>query len=87
MAGNGSALMYVNEDKSHAVLFALGLDKAGDNDVSLRLGGLTEGARYEISEIDCDEPHGAELNGREMRFRLRGPYDSAVFELTRPPSA
>ena len=81
-----SALMYANEDKSHAVVFALGLDKAGDNDVSFRLGGLLEDARYEISEIDCDELHGAELRGRELRFRLRGPYDSAVFELTRPPS-
>ena len=82
-----AALMYVNEDKSHAVVIVLGLDKEGDNEVSLRLGGLSADGRYAISEIDCDNPHGAELKGREVRFQLHGSYDSAVFELSLlPPS-
>ena len=78
-----AALMYVNEDRTHAVVFALGLDKEGEKSVALRLSGLADGADFEIAEIDCDAPRGARLSGRELSLTLRGPYDSAVFELSK----
>jgi len=54
--------------------------------VSLDLSGLADGVQYGISEINCTEPHGAKLDGRNMKLTLRGPYDSAVFEVTRTGS-
>ena len=78
-----SALMYANADKSRAVVFVLGLDKDGEMPVSLVLSGLAEGAAYDISEIDCDVPRSAVLDGRNLKLALNGPYDSAVFEISR----
>ena len=78
-----SALMYANEDKSHAVVFVLGLDKDGEKPVSLRLSGLADGGKYKIAEINCDAPHDAKFDGRSLDVTLHGPYDSAVFELSR----
>ena len=75
--------MYANADKSRAVVFVLGLDKDGEMPVSLVLSGLVEGAAYDISEIDCDVPRSAVLDGRNLKLSLNGPYDSAVFEISR----
>ena len=74
-----SALMYANEDKSHAVVFVLGLDKDGEKHVSLKLSGLADGEKYKITEINCDTPHDAKFDGRSLDVTLHGPYDSAVF--------
>lgn len=78
-----AALMYANEEKTHAVVFVLGLNKEGRHEVSLNLTGLAEGAQYDIAEIDTAAPHDAKLDGRNLRLVLDGPYDSAVFELVR----
>ena len=79
-----SALMYTNGDRSHAIVFVLGLKENGEKPVSLNLTGLAEGAKYDIAEINCTVPHDAKLDGRRLSLSLRGPYDSAVFELRRP---
>ena len=79
-----SALMYTNGDRSHAIVFVLGLKENGEKPVSLDLTGLAEGAKYDIAEINCTVPHDAKLDGRRLSLSLRGPYDSAVFELRRP---
>lgn len=73
------AVMGVNEDKSHAVVFVLGLDKDGEKHVSLKLSGLADGEKYKITEINCDTPHDAKFDGRSLDVTLHGPYDSAVF--------
>jgi len=76
-----SALMYTNEDKSHAVVYVLGLKEEGEKPVSIRLSGLATDREYDISEIDCDAPRASSFAGRDLSLSLRGPYDSAVFEL------
>ena len=84
-----SALMYVKredgtgkgKDGPDAVVFVLGLKDEGDKAVSLSLSGLVEGAKYDISEINCTAPHDAKLDGRRLVLNLHGPYDSAVFEI------
>ena len=77
-----SALMYTNGDRSHAIVFVLGLKENGEKPVSLDLTGLAEGAKYDIAEINCAVPHDAKLDGRRLGLALRGPYDSAVFEIS-----
>ena len=42
---------------------------------------VRDGAKYDISEINVTSSHGARLDGRNLKLALRGPYDSAVFEL------
>ena len=76
--------MYTNGDRSHAIVFVLGLKENGERPVSLDLTGLAEGAKYDIAEINCTVPHDAKLDGRRLSLSLRGPYDSAVFELKWP---
>ena len=76
-----SALMYANEDKSHAVVYVLGLNGDGEKPVSIRLTGLAPDREYEIAEIDCDAPRASSFAGRDLSLTLHGPYDSAVFEL------
>lgn len=76
-----SALLYTNADKSRAVVFVLGLDGKDDKPVSIKLSGLLEGAKYAISEINCDKEHDAKLEGSTLSMVMRGPYDSAVFEV------
>lgn len=77
-----SALMYTNGDRSHAIVFVLGLKENGEKPVALSLSGLAEGVRYDISEINCAVPHDAKLDGRRLGLALHGPYDSVVFELS-----
>ena len=77
-----SALMYTNGDRSHAVVFVLGLKENGEKPVSLDLTGLAEGEKYDIAEINCTVPHDAKLDGRRLSLALHGPYDSAVFEIS-----
>ena len=77
-----SALMYTNGDRSHAIVFVLGLKENGEKPVSLDLTGLAEGAKYDIAEINCTVPHDAKLDGRRLDLALHGPYDSAVFEIS-----
>lgn len=73
--------MYTNGDRSRAIVFVLGLKENGEKPVSLDLTGLADGAKYDIAEINCAVPHDAKLDGCRLGLALRGPYDSAVFEL------
>ena len=77
-----SALMYVNEDKSRAVVFALGLDGFRGRDVEFSLSGIDPSKTYTMTEINCDKrKHSAKLEGRTFSTKFNGQYDSAVFEL------
>ena len=88
-----SAMMYVDEAKSAAALFALGLDRAEEVSETLCLRGLEAGAQYEVREINCGNSCHAELpagsvSGRDLMekglaVRLVGKYDSAAFEIRR----
>lgn len=95
--GHGhAALMYVNDDASHAVVFIWGLERWSGKDFlpPLRLQGLRPGGIYRVAEINRTKgaaPHvrvdGATLSGASLAAmglpaRLSGDYDSAVIELT-----
>ena len=88
-----SAMMYVDEAKSAAALFALGLDRAEEVSETLCLRGLEAGAQYEVREINCGNSCHAEfpagsVSGRDLMekglaVRLVGRYNSAAFEIRR----
>ena len=87
-----SALMYANEAKDAAVLFALGLRIKGERAETLKLRGLDPEARYSVKEINrgarlhanlSESATGRELMERGIAVRLAGDYDSAVFEIVR----
>ena len=88
-----AAMMYVDEAKGAAALFALGLDRDVEAGETLFLRGLDPEAKYEVKEIDrgatlhAELPAGA-VSGRELMekgvaVKLSGKYDSAVFEIVR----
>lgn len=87
-----ASLLYVDEIKSMAVLFVLGLDRDGSFVDTLPLSGLDPEAHYAIREINgCEKLHANPLvcaSGRELLehglcISLSGKYDSAVFEIVR----
>lgn len=87
-----ASLLYVDERKSMAVLFVLGLDRDGSFVDTLPLSGLDPEAHYAIREINgCEKLHANPLvcaSGRELLehglcISLSGKYDSAVFEIVR----
>ena len=92
--GTYAALMYVNDDASHAVVFLWGLARGNWSDFTppLALQGLDAGRSYQVREINVVKDRhcrvdGKTLGGRSLMsmglpVRLRGDYDSAVFELT-----
>ncbi|MGN0834195.1 MAG: alpha-galactosidase [Kiritimatiellia bacterium] len=89
-----AALMYVNEDASHAVVFLWGLVRANWSDYipPLALQGLAAGKSYRVNEINVAKDRHCRVDGKTLGgqalmamglpVRLRGDYDSAVFELT-----
>ena len=88
-----AALMYVDEAKSHAALFALGLKDDIVAEETLFPRHIDPAALYVVKEINLGaKPHadlssdavpGRDLMEKGIRVRLSGPFDSAVFELTR----
>lgn len=79
-----AALLYVNEDKSHAVVFALGLDKDVASEIELNLVALDPAATYRVKELNSANcAHAQVLAGGVLKISLSGAYDSAVFELIR----
>jgi len=79
-----AALLYVNEDKSHSVVFVLGLDKDVASDIELALVGLDPAATYRVKELNSAKcAHAQVLAGGVLKISLSGAYDSAVFELIR----
>ena len=93
--GHGhAALMYVNADKSRAVVFLYGLARSVLRDFTppLKLQGLSATCRYRINEINRAEARahsrsvgkiatGLALAEIGLPVSLKGDYDSAVFEL------
>ena len=90
-----AALMYVNDDASHAVAFLWGLARGNWSDFvpPLALQGLADAKTYAVKEINVvkGKKHcrvdGKSLSGKALQamgfpVRLSGDYDSAVFELT-----
>ena len=93
--GSHAALMYANGDFSHAVVFLWGLARGNWSDFvpPLRLDGVCGEKTYLVREInvsggvkhsrvDGKKLSGASLRAMGLPVRLRGDYDSAVFELT-----
>ncbi|MBQ0031310.1 MAG: alpha-galactosidase, partial [bacterium] len=79
-----AALMYVNGDRSRAVVFVLGLDRAKPVSVSIPLMGLDAADRYEVREINCGvSRHSANVDAGRMSISLNWPFDSAVFQMDR----
>ena len=89
-----AALMYVNGDASHAVVFLWGLARGVMSDYvpPLALQGLDVNKAYTVKEINVVKDKHSRVNGKTLSgktlmamglpVRLRGDYDSAVFELT-----
>ena len=87
-----AALMYVNEDSSHAAVFVLALDKEVASSGKLCLDGLDSRSSYRVSELTVEgerQPSDGKLLKGEvlmadgLAFSLSGAYDSAVLELRR----
>ena len=88
-----AALMYVNEAKDSAALFALGLKEKRNLSETLFLRGLDPDASYSVKEmnrgkslhIDGGETvaTGRDLMEKGLKVELMGQYDSAVFEIVK----
>lgn len=88
-----ASLMYVNDDKTRAVVFLYGLNRPvmSDYPAPLMLQGLDINKRYRLTEINKEKRghcrvsgktlSGAALMGMGFPVKLQGDYDSAVFEL------
>ena len=86
-----ASLMYVDEAKSHAVAFALGLQEDGEHAVPFRLRGLDPARKYRVAEINrgkslhlelpADAVSGADLMAKGLPAKLSGKFDSCVVEL------
>lgn len=87
--------MYVNEDASHAVVFVWGLvcGNWSDFPAPIPLQGLDAGKSYAVKELNVVKNNrharvdgktlgGDALMAAGLSVKLRGDYDSAVFELT-----
>jgi len=90
---NHASLMYVNDDKSRAVVFLYGLNRfiLSDYPPPLMLEGLDPARRYRLTEINKEKREhirtsgkslaGAALMAMGLPIKLEGDYDSAVIEL------
>jgi len=86
-----ASLMYVDEAKSHAVAFALGLQEDGEHAVPFKLRGLDPARKYRVAEINrgasahLELPAaaitGAELMSKGLPAKLSGRFDSCAIEL------
>lgn len=83
-----AALMYVNADRTQAVVFILGLDRASELKGGLKLQGLAPELNYRVQELTtagnrqpCDGTSvaGVRLMSEGLPYTLTGPYGSAVF--------
>lgn len=91
-----ASLMYADDAADHAVLFLYGLARGGirsDFPAPLYLQGLDPAARYRVKELNLSGHDHSRVNNQilggdalmrmGLPVRLRGDYDSAVFELVR----
>jgi len=88
-----ASLMYVNDDKSKAVVFLYGLNRTimCDFPAPLMVQGLDAAKRYRVTEINKEKRDHSRINGQTLGgaalmsmgipVKLDGDYDSAVFEL------
>lgn len=89
-----ASLMYVNDDRSQAVVFLYGLNRniMSDFPAPLMLQGLDPAKRYKVAELNKEKRDHSRVNGKSLGgaalmsmgvpVKLEGDYDSAVFELT-----
>lgn len=90
-----ASLMYVNEDKTKAVVYFYGLVRGINHDYisPVALQGLCPKKRYRVNEINLVKGRthtrvqgktlgGDALMGMGLSFRLSGDFDSAVIELS-----
>ena len=90
-----ASLMYVNEAKTRAVVYVWGLTRGIQHDfpAPIRLQGLDAAKTYKVNEINVlSGKFHSRVNGKKLGadalmtmgvpVKLRGDYDSAVFELT-----
>lgn len=79
-----AALMYVNEDRSRAVVFVLGLDRTRSASALISLAGLDGLGLCDIREINCGvSQHTVKVDSGMLSIGLNGPFDSAVFQIDR----
>ena len=88
-----ASLMYVDDAKERAALFAFGLKDKIDISETLFLRGLDANASYVVKEIDRGKRlhieggettvGGRELMEKGLAVSLSGQYDSAVFEIVK----
>ena len=88
-----ASLMYVSDDKSHAVVFLYGLNRGimSDYPAPLPIQGLSLDKRYRVTEINKEKRDHSRVNGQTLGgsalmamglpVKLEGDYDSAAFEL------
>ena len=75
-----AALMYVNDDKSCAVIFTLGLDEEIEITSRLPLQGLDPARIYSVDGVD--RVSGDDLMKNGLSFALKGKYASKVYVLS-----
>ncbi len=92
-----ASLMYVSEDKTRAVLFVYGLNRAilSDYTTPIQLQGLDSTRSYKITELNRGKAEHSKVNGALVSgaalqtmgipVKLDPEYDSAVFELVALP--
>ena len=87
------ALMYVNDDKSRAILFVYKMEDDQNGPKLISLQGLNPDATYQIREINTSKPvlqerqmKGSDLMRGQMAFPLQQKTTSMVVELTASPS-
>lgn len=88
-----ASLMYVNDDKSHAVVFVYGLNRLiyADAPAPLPIQGLAADKHYRVTEVNREKAEHSRVNGKQLTgaalmamglpIKLDNEYDSAVFEL------
>lgn len=82
--GEMAALAYLSETGDRAVVFALGLEKEGKIEKTMRLPFVDPSAGWSVKEINvADRTHGGTLEGGALSLALEGKYDSAVFEIVK----
>ena len=79
--GRFAALMYVDESRASAVVFAYGLDKPLDESGFLPLQGLDPDATYRVN--GGETVTGAALMTTGLPYDLKGPCASLLIELTK----
>jgi len=89
-----ASLMYVSEDKNHAVVFVYGLTRGimSDYPTPLPIQGLDGSKTYTLTELNVDKREHSQVDKQDLSgesllsmglpIKLQGDFDSAIFELS-----